>query len=122
MLKPNRIAPPSFAKSAPDSSANVERRSLRRLGFREVLWRAIPSGSLPETERRKDRFSARQWLREWMSWADVLTMLEFRHRFRLSPDACRTYCVEIVFALWQELPVMEHPSLAHRKESHYAVA
>jgi hypothetical protein len=46
--------------------------------------------------RVADTLSARQWLAEGVHVADVLTMLEVRCRFELSPHDCRTYAVEIL--------------------------
>jgi len=122
MLKPNPIALASLDESVPDSNAFPVRSNLWKLAFQDALWRSAAPGSVPDMERRKDTTSARQWLGEGMPLADVLTMLEFEHRLRLSPDACRSYSVEIIFAIWQEIPAMQHPPLAHRKEPHNAVA
>jgi len=122
MLNPNRIALASFGESAPDSNASPRKSSPRKVAFQDTLWRSGTPGSVPDTERRKDTTSARQWLGEGIPLADVLTMLEFRHHLRLSPDACRDYSVEVIFAVWQEIPAMQHPPLAHRKEPHNAVA
>jgi hypothetical protein len=69
----------------------------------------------------KDIASARLWLADAVPLADLLTMLEVRHRFDLSPDLARTYAVEILWAI-------QHPenSLINRptttKEIHYAAA
>jgi hypothetical protein len=122
MLKPNRIALASLGESAPDSNAYPGRSGRRKGAFQDTLWRSGAPGTVPDVERRKDTTSARQWLGEGIPLADVLTMLEFGHRLRLSPDACRAYSVEIIFAVWQEIPAMQHLPLAHRKEPHNAVA
>jgi hypothetical protein len=73
------------------------------------------------SRRAKDIASARLWLSHAVPLTDVLTMLEVRHRFDLSPDLARTYAVEILRAV-------QHPenSLINRsittKETHYATA
>jgi hypothetical protein len=122
MLNPNRIALASFGESAPDSNASPRNSSPRKLAFQDTLWRSGTPGSVSDMERRKDTTSARRWLGDGMPVADVPTMLELGHRFRLSPDACRAYSIEIIFAIWQEIPAMQHSPLAHRKEPHNAVA
>jgi hypothetical protein len=72
--------------------------------------------------RVADTLSARQWLDEGASVADVLTMLEVRRRFEFSPHDCRTYAVEILSAARAEIHTNNQPQIAHRKESAHAVA
>lgn len=45
---------------------------------------------------------ARLWLACGTPIADVMTMLEVRHRFELSPDDCRAYAIEILWAAQSE--------------------
>jgi hypothetical protein len=83
---------------------------------------ACPVESAAKVRPIADAASARLWLAEGIPIADIITMLVFRHRFKLTPDACRTYAVEIIFRAWQENPAMQQPSQAHREESHHAIA
>ena len=53
--------------------------------------------------RRSDIASAQQWLAEGAPVADVLTMLEVRHRFNLSSADCQVYAVEILRAAQRAL-------------------
>ena len=69
-----------------------------------------------------DLASARLWLSESAPIADVLTMLEVRHRFELSPDVARAYAVEILSAARAEIVTANQPLITHRKESLYAAA
>jgi hypothetical protein len=72
--------------------------------------------------RVADSLSARQWLAEGAPVADILTMLEVRRRFELSPHDCRTYAVEILSAARVEMNNVNQPRTAHRKEPANAVA
>ncbi len=72
--------------------------------------------------RLVDTASARLWLDDGAPVADILTMLELRHRFELSPAAARTYAVEILWTVQpQNLGDSTH-SIPPAKESHYAAA
>jgi hypothetical protein len=85
---------------------------------------AALSHSEPGTEIRRiqDTVSARLWLADGFPIADVLTLLEFHHRFEFLPDAARTYAIETLLALMAETKVTnEYPS-AHRKEPRNALA
>lgn len=46
----------------------------------------------------EDIRSARLWLACGAPTVDVMTMLEVRHRFELSPGDCRAYAIEILRA------------------------
>ena len=71
--------------------------------------------------RRFDIAAARQWLAVGAPVADVLTMLEVRHRFELSSADCRAYAVEILRAAQQA--TTPKPTLSpQRKEAHHALA
>ena len=53
----------------------------------------------PRIARRlADTVLANVWLAEGAPIADVLTMLETRHRFELSAADCRAYAIEILWA------------------------
>lgn len=68
------------------------------------------------SRRAKDIASARLWLGHGAPLADVLTMLEVRHRFELMPDKARVYTVAILAAANAETTTI------HREEKHYAAA
>jgi hypothetical protein len=72
--------------------------------------------------RVADTLSARQWLAEGAQVADVLTMLEVRRRFELSPHDCRTYAIEILSIARTESHANNQPTTAHRKEPANAIA
>jgi len=74
------------------------------------------------SRRLADTASARLWLADGFPFADVLTMLEVRHRFELSPDVARAYAVEILSAARAEIHLANQPVIAHRKESLHAAA
>ena len=74
--------------------------------------------SAADARRIADTASARHWLAEGAPIADVLTMLEVRHRFELSPHDSRAYTVEILLAAKAEI----QPLITHRKEMHNAAA
>jgi pilus assembly protein CpaF len=54
--------------------------------------------------------------------ADVLTMLEVRHRFDLSLADCRAYAVEILLAAQQEIDACNPRPIPTTKETRYAAA
>lgn len=72
--------------------------------------------------RLSNTLAARQWLAEGAPIADVLTMLEFRRRFELSPDFARAYAVEILSAARTTNRTTNQLHVAHRKEPKNAVA
>ena len=74
------------------------------------------------SRRQADTASARLWLADGFPIADVLTMLEVRSRFELSPDVARAYAVEILSAARAEIHLANQPVIAHRKESLHAAA
>lgn len=73
-------------------------------------------------QRFADATSARLWLREGFPITDVLTMLEVRHRFELSPDSARTHAIEILLAIEAETRLPIHQPISPRKELRNAVA
>lgn len=62
------------------------------------------------------------WLAERIPISDILTMLECRHRFDLSPAQCRAHAVEIVWAVQHEISPLEDRSIQPSKEHDYAAA
>lgn len=73
------------------------------------------------SHRAKDIALARLWLAHAIPLADVLTMLEVRHRFELSPDLARTYAVKVLWAVQHpEDSLINQPTTT--KEIHYAAA
>ena len=80
------------------------------------------SESATEIRRIEDTVSARHWLADGIPIADVLTLLEFRHRFEFSPDAARTYAIETLLALMVETIVTHQFPSAHRKGPRNALA
>lgn len=53
--------------------------------------------------RLADTVLAKVWLIEGAPIADVLTILETRHRFELSAADCRAYAIEILWAAQQQV-------------------
>lgn len=72
--------------------------------------------------RRADTVLANIWLAEGAPIADVLTMLETRHRFDLSAADCRAYAVEILWAAQQQVEALEDYPKLNPKETKYALA
>jgi hypothetical protein len=69
-----------------------------------------------------DTASVRLWLADGFPFADILTMLEVRRRFELSPDVARAYAVEILSAARTKTHLANQPVIAHRKEIQNAAA
>jgi hypothetical protein len=78
-------------------------------------------GNLKSDCSPADIASARLWLAEGAPIADVLTMLESRHRFDLSSADCRAYAIEIVWAV-QQLSLNDSEPIPNPKESAHAIA
>ncbi|MHB1937157.1 MAG: hypothetical protein ACYCOR_11300 [Acidobacteriaceae bacterium] len=77
----------------------------------------------PTSNRRRfDIAAARQWLAVGAPVADVMTMLEVRHRFDLSSADCRVYAVEILRATQQAIRAPKPTLSPQRKEAHHALA
>ena len=74
------------------------------------------------SRRLADTASARLWLADGFPIADLLTMLEVRRRFELSPDVARVYAVEILSAARAEIHLANQPVIAHQKEIQNAAA
>jgi hypothetical protein len=75
----------------------------------------------PKRERL-DIASANLWLAQGAPIADVLTMLEARHRFEFSSADCRAYATEILWAAQQQIHTTKPNLKPHRKEPHHAAA
>ena len=90
---------------------------------RELASRHSQENRSAVTSRRlADIASAGLWLADGVPVADVLTMLEVRYRFELSPDVARAYAVEILSAARAEIVTANQPLITHRKESLHAAA
>jgi hypothetical protein len=85
------------------------------------LARRDPGGA-GFARRVVDTASACLWLTEGAPVADVLTMLEVRHRFDLSGADCRAYAVEILLAARQEIDACNPRTIPTSKETRYAAA
>ena len=72
--------------------------------------------------RLVDTASARLWFAEGAPIADVLTMLEVRHRFHISSADCRAYATEILCAAQQHIEASKPKPIPDRKEHGHAVA
>ena len=84
---------------------------------------AATHGENPGAARRLvDLALACLWLADGAPAADVLTMLESRHRFELSNAVCRAYAVEILWSTEHHMrAIEEHPNTTP-KELEYAAA
>lgn len=102
--------------------ANGRRRPSVRHGQGKPATKAVTSGkNYDSLGRGEDIRAAKDWLACGSPIADVLTMLEVRHRFDLSASDCRAYAVEILWAAQGS----SQPKAAHTtnpKESPYAAA
>ncbi len=78
-------------------------------------------GTLRSDCRLTDIASARLWLAESAPITDVLTMLEFRHRFELSSADCRAYATEILWTV-RQLSLNDSEPISRPKESTHAAA
>lgn len=72
--------------------------------------------------RLVDIASAHLWLAEGAPIADVLTVLEVRHRFEFSRTDCRAYATEILRAAQHEIDAAKRDPNPTPKETNYAVA
>lgn len=84
-------------------------KAARRAGARRITLAGDPASfanrkvALSGNDRHSLHFAediglAQQWLASGAPVADVITMLETRHRFELSPDRCRVLAVKILWA------------------------
>jgi hypothetical protein len=72
--------------------------------------------------RLVDTALAVRWLTDGFPIADVLTMLEVRHRFDLPAHFARAYAVDILAAATAEIDQTIHPQIANQKETENAIA
>ena len=72
--------------------------------------------------RLVDTASARLWLDDGAPAADVLTMLEVRYRFELSPARARAYAVEILWTVQHSIDGCLPHAIPTTKEARYAAA
>lgn len=104
----------------------------RKTGVRRITLAGDSAGLanrkavLAGTDRQSLRLAediglAQQWLADGAPIADVITMLEARHRFELSPARCRAIAVEILWTAQgrSQRNADLNPNL---KESAYAAA
>jgi len=80
------------------------------------------SGDAGFARRLVDAASARLWLADGAPIADVLTMLEVRHRFEVSPANARAYAVEVLSSVQHEMDGDSTHSIPPAKEIRYAAA
>jgi hypothetical protein len=85
------------------------------------LARRDPGGA-GFARRVVDTASACLWLIEGAPVADVLTMLEVRHRFQFSSTDCRTYAVSILWAAQHPVDARNLHLIPTSKETRYAAA
>lgn len=109
MLKADRGVRASQVTLAVDAASHANRKLVQSGNDHQSLHFAEDIGL------------AQQWLADGAPVADVITMLEARHRFELSPDRCRALAVEILWAaLGRSQPNADlNPN---SKESRYAAA
>ena len=70
-----------------------------------------------------DTTSARLWLASGLPLSDVVTMLEVRHRFELTPHAARVHAMEVACAVRQAaVACANFEPIHHHKEPRNAVA
>lgn len=79
-------------------------------------------GDASFARRLVDTASARLWLDDGAPVADVLTMLELRHRFELTPANARACAVEILWAVQHPVDAVHAQPIPTQKETRYAVA
>lgn len=83
--------------------------------------RMSSGGDRESHSRAKDIRIAQEWLSIGASFADVITVLEVRHRFDLPPARCRAYATDIA-SMAQSLPRPKSGPNSNSKESTYAAA
>jgi hypothetical protein len=91
-----------------------------------TLTRAIASQPGFDTNAARqlvDATSVRLWLASGLPLSEVLTMLEVRRRFELSPHAARVHATEVVCAVRQAaVACANFEPIHHHKEPRNAVA
>jgi hypothetical protein len=122
MLKPARKRLLPRNESVPDCEILRPELATKELSRVSPFERRIALRLVASSYPDEDSALVRQWLLDGIPVPDVMTMLEVRYRFRLSPNAARSYAAEIIFAVWREIPATKQPTVAHRKEIRNAVA
>ncbi len=77
---------------------------------------------LSSVKRLVDTASAYLWLAGGAPIADVLTVLEVRHRFHLSSADCQVYATEILWAAQHHIEATRLNRIPDRKEPDHAFA
>lgn len=81
----------------------------------------LSDGDRESLSHAKDIRIAQEWLSIGAPVADVITVLEVRHRFDFPPTKCQAYAIEIV-SMAQSLPRPKAGPKSNSKESTYAAA
>jgi hypothetical protein len=87
-----------------------------------VIWLAVTPAAAGVARRLVDTASARLRLDDAAPVADVLTMLEVRHRIDLSPADSRAYAVSILWAAQSQIDTSKPHPIPTPKETRYAAA
>ena len=119
MLKTNRdlgFSGNDFSRVLAALRASIDSAKLTR----ELA--AQHSGDAAFARRLVDTASARLWLDDGAPAADVLTMLEVRHRFELSPGRACAYAVEILCTVQRQNDGCIPHAIPTMKETPYAAA
>lgn len=116
----------TMRKTVPSSDESLRVLAALRAGIDPAkLTRELAAqhpGDASFARRLVDAASARLWLDDGAPIADVLTMLEIRHRFEISPAASRAYAVEILWAVQHPEDALNNHPIPATKEIRYAAA
>lgn len=119
------MRPPPNYSLLPASAASVE-AALDDGADALRLTRAIarqPGFDTRAARHLVDAASARLWLASGVPFADVITMLEVRHRFELTPQAARVHAMEVVYTVHQAIAESaNYQPIHHHKEPRHAAA
>jgi len=106
-----------------DASLIVSPKAIRNDADARTLTRELTTCYGKEFARRLvDTALALGWLTDGFPIADVLTMLEARHRFELPAHFASAYAVDILTAARAEIGQTNHPQIASQKETENAIA
>jgi hypothetical protein len=106
-----------------DVSLIVLSKAIRNGVDTRTLTRELTTCYGKEFARRLvDTALALGWLTDGFPIADVLTMLEVRHRFELPAHFARAYAVDILAAASAEIDQTNRPQIANQKETENAIA
>lgn len=109
MLKPNR------------NSSAYGRQSIRLVSSLAVRKPVAADRDGQSGTHAKDIQIAKEWLATGAPIADVITVLEVRHRFDMSPAKCRAHAIEILSIARREFRPEAEPN-PNPKECPYAAA